>query len=69
MTLSIPENLDLSDGCELTDVNRNLNSNVSQQSFPVSNKDNVDGYADGEVPTHGQTVTRSNLKNVLNSDG
>ena len=55
MTLSIPENLDLSDGCELTDVNRNLNSNVSQQSLTESNKENVDGYADGEVPTHGQT--------------
>ena len=33
MTLSIPENLDLSDGCELTDVNRNLNSTVSRQSL------------------------------------
>ena len=34
-----------------------------------SNKENVDGYADGEVPTHGQTVTRSNPENVLNPDG
>ena len=33
VTLSIPENLDLSDGCELTDVNRNLDSTVSRQSL------------------------------------